>query len=56
MTLGGEPITQEATGFHARVVQHEIDHLNGVLFLDRMPDMRTLTFESELHHLLDETA
>lgn len=56
LTLDGEPITREATGFHARVVQHEVDHLNGVLFIDRMTDMRSLTFESELHHLLDETA
>ena len=54
LTLDGEPVTQEATGFHARVVQHEIDHLDGVLFLDRMTDLRSLTFESELQQLLDE--
>src|SRR5262249_36322951 len=31
----GEPITIEATGMHARILQHEIDHLDGVLMLDR---------------------
>jgi peptide deformylase len=32
----GEPITLRAGGWHARILQHEIDHLNGRLFLDRM--------------------
>ena len=32
-----------ASGFHARVIQHEIDHLDGVNFVDRMRDMSTLT-------------
>jgi peptide deformylase len=31
----GEPILVEASGLEARVIQHEIDHLNGVLILDR---------------------
>lgn len=43
----GEPIEREARGFHARVVQHECDHLDGVLFPQRMRDMRSLVFESE---------
>lgn len=51
MTPDGEPIEREATGLHARVVQHEVDHLDGVLFLDRMTDLSTLSFESEIHHL-----
>ena len=33
-------IEREVTGFHARVVQHECDHLDGVLYPMRMPDMR----------------
>lgn len=33
----GQPIEREVEGFHARVVQHECDHLDGVLFPDRMP-------------------
>ena len=36
-----------ATGFHARVVQHEYDHLNGKVYLDRMPDLSTLSFITE---------
>jgi peptide deformylase len=31
----GEPVTVEASGLEARVIQHEIDHLDGVLILDR---------------------
>ena len=33
----GRPFEREVEGFHARVVQHECDHLDGVLFPDRMP-------------------
>lgn len=36
-----------ATGFHARVVQHEVDHLRGHVFLDRMRDLSTLTYLAE---------
>lgn len=43
----GQAIEREARGFHARVVQHECDHLDGVLFPQRMGDMRSLVFESE---------
>jgi peptide deformylase len=43
----GNPVTVEAEGFHARVIQHETDHLDGVLFVDRMTDMASLTFEEE---------
>ncbi len=43
----GNPVTFEAEGFHARVIQHEYDHLDGILFLDRMPDRSSLTFEEE---------
>ncbi|MCA8908168.1 MAG: peptide deformylase [Rhodospirillaceae bacterium] len=52
----GAPVTCEAHGFHARVVQHEVDHLDGVLYLDRMLDLRLLAFESELQYLVDEAA
>ncbi len=36
-----------ASGFHARVIQHEWDHLNGKVFLDRMKDLSTLTHLQE---------
>jgi len=45
----GKPYTVEAEGFHARVIQHECDHLEGNVYLDRMRDMRTLSFIKELH-------
>jgi peptide deformylase len=48
--LEGNRIERVATGFHARVVQHECDHLDGVLYPQRMPDMRQFLFESELRH------
>ena len=36
----GKPLVREATGFHARVVQHECDHLQGILYPMRMRDFR----------------
>src|ERR1700687_4695560 len=44
----GRPIDREASGFHARVVQHECDHLDGILYPMRMRDIRTLGFTSVL--------
>ncbi|NXE14103.1 DEFM protein, partial [Lophotis ruficrista] len=38
----GEPVSWEATGWAARIVQHEMDHLDGILYVDRM-DSRTFT-------------
>ena len=46
--LDGEEIAREARGFHARVIQHECDHLDGVLYPQRMTDLSTLSFTSEL--------
>jgi peptide deformylase len=46
-TLEGELITKRATGLEARIIQHEIDHLNGFLFIDRVEE-KTLTTYSEL--------
>ena len=37
----GKPVSYEMSGLHARVVQHEIDHLDGILFIDKV-DMATL--------------
>ena len=48
LTLDGSEIVREARGFHARVVQHECDHLDGILFPQRMTDLSRLTFTSEL--------
>jgi len=53
----GQRIEREAGGFHARVVQHEYDHLRGVLYPERMTDMTRLVFSEELqrHPLDDDT-
>jgi peptide deformylase len=48
--LEGERIEREASGFHARVVQHECDHLDGVLYPQRMTDLSLLSFAEELRH------
>jgi peptide deformylase len=41
------PFSLEASGFHARVIQHECDHLDGNVYLDRMTDLRQLAFLRE---------
>jgi len=46
--LDGQPIERTVTGFHARVVQHEVDHLDGILYPLRVADMRLFGFEDEL--------
>ncbi len=43
----GKPYSLEASDFFARVIQHECDHLDGNVYLDRMSDMRSLTFIKE---------
>ena len=43
----GKPIELRLTGFPARVAQHETDHLDGVLFFDRMTSMQSLTYLDE---------
>jgi peptide deformylase len=53
----GRPIEREADGFHARVVQHECDHLDGILYPQRMTDMSKFGFNEELfpgEDLVDE--
>ena len=54
LDIDGQPIEVRAQGFHARVVQHECDHLDGMLYPQRMPDMRALIFDSEVQHWLAE--
>lgn len=46
----GSRIEREAEDFHARVVQHECDHLDGMLYPQRMTDMSLLLFQEELRH------
>jgi peptide deformylase len=46
-SIEGDPISLTADGFHARVLQHEYDHLDGIVFLDRMTSTQSLAFEPE---------
>ncbi|MGB0626825.1 MAG: peptide deformylase [Alphaproteobacteria bacterium] len=47
-TLDGETVEFEAEGFHARVIQHECDHLDGILYPSRIEDMSQFGFVEEL--------
>jgi peptide deformylase len=51
VTPVGELVEREATGFHARVVQHECDHLDGILYPMRMADISKLAFVDQLKEL-----
>ena len=44
----GAPIDRTVEGFHARVVQHEVDHLDGILYPQRVRDLRNFGFEDVL--------
>jgi peptide deformylase len=44
----GHPIDRTVTGFHARVVQHECDHLDGILYPQRIEDPTAFGFQEEL--------
>ena len=46
-TVDGDTVSLTADGFQARVIQHEYDHLDGVVFLDRMTSTESLAFEPE---------
>jgi len=53
----GRPIDRRVSGFHARVVQHEVDHLDGILYPMRMTDLSRFGFNEELfpgQNLTDE--
>ena len=52
----GGVIERTVDGLHARVVQHEFDHLEGILYPQRMTDMTKLIFESEYRHLREARA
>ena len=54
-TLDGEPLQIEASGLLARALQHEVDHLNGILFIDRMNSATKVSHASRLKRLQKET-
>ena len=51
----GQPIQFIAAGLLSRAIQHEIDHLNGILFIDRMPSATKAELKPELEVLQQET-
>ena len=55
-TLEGETLQIEASGLLARALQHEVDHLNGILFIDRMSSASKVSHASRLKRLQKETA
>jgi peptide deformylase len=48
LDAGGRPVAREAGGFHARVIQHETDHLDGVLYTMRLRDFTRFGFTPEI--------
>ena len=52
--LQGDPAELELSGFPATVVQHELDHLDGKLFVDRITDTTMLVFEDEYKRYIGE--
>ena len=46
--MKGNLIKKEAEGLHARIVQHEFDHLKGILYLNRLVDIRAFGFVNEI--------
>ena len=53
-TLDGEEIDEDVDGMLARVIQHETDHLDGVLFVDRLSPSAKLETEAELEEFEEE--
>ena len=53
-TVDGEPIDEVADGFKPRVWQHETDHLDGVLILDKMPPTARMASNKKLRELEDD--
>jgi peptide deformylase len=51
LDLDGKPVSFEAEGLLSRAVQHETDHLNGILFIDRMSSAAKVTLGSKLKKL-----
>ncbi len=50
----GETVLITASDFFARVVQHEIDHLDGILFIDRMSSLKTLSYCAEWERFAED--
>ena len=47
--LEGNKIEDKAEGLSAKVIQHEVDHLNGILYINRLADKKAFGFENEIN-------
>ena len=56
MDLKGNYIVNEVEGLHARIIQHEFDHLNGILFIDHLPFLKQKIVKKRLSKLAKERA
>jgi peptide deformylase len=55
LNASGEPVVIEASGWYARILQHEVDHLNGTLYVDRMLTRSLATQENYVRFWKDKT-
>lgn len=53
LTPQGEEMTEEFTGFTAQIVQHEVDHLNGIMFIDRLLEQKKPLYKMENGEWID---
>lgn len=49
LTQDGKIVRRTVEGFHARIIQHEVDHINGFFYVDRMPDLRSWLHVEEMN-------
>ena len=54
LNTDGEKVRKTISGFHARVIQHEVDHLNGLVYMDRMLDLKQWIHLKEFNKLFHE--
>ncbi len=52
----GEPVTMELNGFHAVILQHEIDHLNGILFIDHLSVLKRNLYKTKVKKQMKKSA
>lgn len=52
--IKGLPLRFEASGFFARVIQHEVDHLDGTLFIDRLSSLKRGLYKKKLKKILQQ--
>lgn len=54
LDLAGKPFELEAEDYFARIIQHELDHLNGILFIDHLSALKRTLYKRRLKKILEE--